>query len=96
MMILEYKENESFLFNGSETKKILEINKDDILKTLKYIYENDNIEIGNYDEKMIKNEAERIVYENLYKKFKDFNEKKLVLHSEINALFEEIETKYKL
>ena len=64
MKILKFEDNTSYLYVDGKYKKILEISKDDILKALEYIYENDDIEIEEYDKNKIVNEAEKIVYEN--------------------------------
>ena len=76
--------------------KILEITKDDILKVLEYIYNNDDVELEEYDKDRIVNEAEKIVYENLYSKLNSFKENKQTLKNEIDDLFKDLEEKYKI
>ena len=94
MKILKYENNVSYLNVDGKDKKILEISKEDILKSLEYIYENEDVEIEEYDKDKIVNEAERIIYENLYNKLKDFKENKQTLKFEIDSLFKELEDKY--
>lgn len=96
MKILKYENNVSYLYVDGKYKKILEISKEDILKSLEYIYENEEIELENYDKEKIVNEAEKIVYENLYNKLNKFNEDKLTLKNEIDGLFKDLEEKYKI
>ena len=96
MKILKYSNNLCYLNVEGKDKKILEISKEDILKTLDYIYNNDNIELEEYNKDKISNEAERIVYENLYNKLKTFKDNKLNLKKEIDSLFKELEEKYKI
>lgn len=96
MKLLKCDNNTCYLNVNGKDKKITEINKEDILDVLEYIYNNEDIEMEEYNEKKIKNEAERIIYENLYSKFKDFNENKQTLKGEIEGIFKELEDKYKI
>ena len=63
MKILKYEDNVSYLYVDGKYKKLLEISKEDILKSLEYIYENEDVELEKYDKEKIVNEAEKIVYE---------------------------------
>lgn len=45
MKVLKYENNICYLNVDGKDKKILEISKEDILKSLEYIYENDDIEL---------------------------------------------------
>ena len=67
-----------------------------ILKSLEYIYENEDIELEEYDKEKIVNEAEKIVYENLFNKLNKFKEDKPILKNEIDGLFKDLEEKYKI
>ena len=78
MKILKYENNVSYLNVDGKDKKILEISKEDILKSLEYIYENEDVEIEEYDKDKIVNEAERIIYENLYNKLNNFKDNKQI------------------
>ena len=79
----------------SEYAIISDVDKNDILNLLRYIYSSNNIE---FDENVdsIKNEAEKIIYKELLKKFKDFNDNKDSLHNEIDSIYSEVEKKYEL
>lgn len=96
MKILKYNNNSCYLNVDGKDKKILEISKEDILKSLDYIYNYEDVELEEYDKDKISNEAEKIVYENLYNKLKNFKENKLNLKKEIDSLFKELEEKYKI
>lgn len=96
MKILKYENNVSYLNVDGKDKKILEISKEDILKSLEYIYENEDVELEEYDKEKIVNEAEKIVYENLYNKLNNFKEDKPILKNEIDNLFKDLEEKYKI
>ena len=96
MKILKYENNVSYLNVDGKYKKLLEISKEDILKSLEYIYENEDVEIEEYDKDKIVNEAERIIYENLYNKLNNFKDNKQILKNEINNLFKDLEEKYKI
>lgn len=96
MKILKYENNVSYLNVDGKDKKILEISKEDILKALEYIYDNEDAELEEYDKEKIVNEAEKIVYENLYNKLNNFKEDKSILKNEIDNLFKDLEEKYKI
>lgn len=96
MKILKYEDNVSYLYVDGKYKKLLEISKEDILKSLEYIYENEDVELEEYDKEKIVNEAEKIVYENLYNKLNKFKEDKSILKNEIDNLFKDLEEKYKI
>ena len=96
MKLLKYENNTSYLYVDGKYKKLLEISKEDILKSLEYIYEKDDIELEEYDKEKIVNEAEKIVYENLYNKLNKFKEDKPILKNEIDNLFRNLEEKYKI
>ena len=96
MQILKYEDNVSYLYVDGKYKKLLEISKEDILKSLEYIYENEDVELEEYDKEKIVNEAEKIVYENLYNKLNKFKEDKSILKNEIDSLFKDLEEKYKI
>ena len=49
MEILKYENNTSYLYVDGKYKKLLEISKEDILKSLEYIYENEDVELEEYD-----------------------------------------------
>ena len=49
MKILKYESNASYLYVDGKYKKLLEISKEDILKSLEYIYENEDVELEEYD-----------------------------------------------
>lgn len=96
MKILKYEDNVSYLYVDGKYKKLLEISKEDILKSLEYIYENEDVELEKYYKEKIVNEAEKIVYENLYNKLNKFKEDKSILKNEIDSLFKDLEEKYKI
>ena len=96
MKLLKYENNTSYLYVDGKYKKLLEISKEDILKSLEYIYENEDVELEEYDKEKIVNEAEKIIYENLYNKLNNFKEDKPILKNEIDNLFKDLEEKYKI
>ena len=96
MKLLKYENNTSYLYVDGKYKKLLEISKEDILKSLEYIYENEDVQLEEYDKEKIVNEAEKIVYENLYNKLNNFKEDKPILKNEIDNLFKDLEEKYKI
>lgn len=94
MKILKINNKKCFFDIGNGEKTILDITKEDILKILEYLYENNDAEFDEYIEDDIGNEAEKVIYNNLYNKFIDFTDKKETLKNEINMMFNELEEKY--
>ena len=85
----------TFSIDGTSYKSICEINKQDLLKILDYIYKNDNYEIDMItSETVIYNEVEKIIYSSILLKIKDFIENVQHLKSEIEDEFKIAKEKY--
>lgn len=96
MKILRISEDKKCFYNiDGKEQPIMDISKDDILKILMYIYNDDKgVEFDGYTEVNILNEAEKVIYSQLYEKFVDFNKKKDTLKNEIDLLFKPVKEKY--
>lgn len=91
MIVLKINENHGLYVVDSEDKSILSINKEDIYKLLNVIYSNDDITMDPIDEThIILNEAEKVIYESIYKYFIDFSSKKNEIKNEIDNEFSEL------
>ena len=77
--------------------KVTQVTKENIFDVLKLIYNNDQIEFDELTEDSpINNEAQRIVYDNMYEYLTKFNEEKQKLKDEVRSEFEDVINKYKL
>lgn len=95
MNVLKIDSQKKSFFNTDGTDKIItNITKEDILKILELIFENDDITFDEYSDDKIANEAEKVIYKHLYTKFVDFQQNKLSLKNEIDSLFSELTEKY--
>lgn len=71
MKYLEIKNNQGYYYNDKKMVEIDKINKDDLLRLISHA-EGENFEMDKYDEDQLKNEAHRIIYQNIYEKFSEF------------------------
>ena len=90
MIVLKVIKNHGLYVLNEEEKSILNINKEDILKLLDVLYLSQDIIMDPLDDShIILNEAEKVIYENIYKYFEEFISKKADLKNEIENEFSE-------
>ena len=91
MIVLKVIKNHGLYVLNEEEKSILNINKEDILKLLDVLYLSQDIIMDPLDDShIILNEAENVIYENIYKYFEEFISKKADLKNEIENEFSEL------
>lgn len=91
MKILEISNNNGWYLLNDIKKSISDLNKEDIFCLLEIIYLNDEIEMDNIDEEhIILNEAEKIIYDNMYKYIVEFEQKKADISKEIEEEFKDV------
>ena len=97
MKYLIVKNGRAFLKDSEGTVKGIDcISKDDILFLLRQATNPDvNFEMDVLDNDNVKNEAEKIIYENIYTKFQDLLKNKDKFVDESMSLYKEAFTKYK-
>lgn len=84
------------LEDGEDWVEIDQIDKEDLLVLLdKFILEED-FELEEFDEKSIKNDVHKIIYEDIYNKFKNLNDNKDRFKDESNNRFKEAFNKYRI
>ena len=97
MKVLKIENNEGYLILNDNSIIVTQVTKENILDALKLIYNTEQIEFDKFgDNLLINNEAQRIVYENLYKHLRQFDEDKQKLKDEIRREFEDVINKYSL
>ncbi|MBR0039639.1 MAG: hypothetical protein IJP71_06525 [Lachnospiraceae bacterium] len=97
MKVLKIENNEGYLELNDNSIKVTQVTKENIFDVLKLIYNNDQIEFDELTEDSpINNEAQRIVYDNMYEYLTKFNEEKQKLKDEVRSEFEDVINKYKL
>lgn len=91
MKVLEIVDNHGwYILNGTK-KSILDLNKEDIFSILETIYSNDQIQKDVIDnEHKILNEAEKVIYNNIYQYILEFDQKKDNLKKEIDEEFSDV------
>lgn len=97
MKVLKIENNEGYLELNDNSIKVTQVTKENIFDVLKFIYNTDEIEFDKMsDDLPINNEAQKIVYNNLYMYLTKFNDDKQNLKDEIRSEFEDVINKYKL
>lgn len=67
-------------------KEIDQINRDDLLKLLQLASETD-FEIEEYEDELLQNPAHNIIYNNIYRKFKEFLDNKTRFNDSAKAMY---------
>ncbi|WP_157134294.1 hypothetical protein [Photobacterium profundum] len=96
MKILKVEPNgiPQFTTNGFDWKNIDGVNKEDISLMLDLCINHDVI-LEEYCATEIKNPAQKIIFTNIYNKFKDFIEDKASFKDQVDSLYKDALAKYK-
>ncbi|CAD5902354.1 conserved hypothetical protein [Carnobacterium maltaromaticum] len=70
------------------------ITKDSILTMLHYILNNDEIDMDQFEDEIVQNQAHNIIYNNLFSKFQEVISEKNNIIDRTNQLFQESIDKY--
>lgn len=93
-MMLKINNNQGlFQKTDGEYEQIDKITKEDLLRMMENILENDT-EMEEYDEEKLKNQAHQVVYKSIYNNFKSLNDRKKEFKDNIERLYQEQYTKY--
>ncbi|WP_335989178.1 hypothetical protein [Pseudoalteromonas sp. CH_XMU1449-3] len=84
-----------FTTNGNDWRNIDEINKNDISDMLNLCIKED-VSLENIDCSQIKNPAQKIIFTNIYNKFKEFIDDKVNFKDQIEGLYKEAMEKYRV
>ena len=84
-----------FTSNGTEWKNIEDIQKEDIASMLDFCID-DDVELQDYGDELIKNPVQKIIYDNIYNKFKAFIDEKDNFIDEVDGLYKDALEKYKI
>lgn len=94
MKILKIKSDKGYFSLDNENwVPIDEISKESLLSLLNLIIEND-VEIDEYNEELIRNPAHRIIYENIYKNFEPILNNKSTFEDDCDNLYKDAFMKY--
>ena len=95
MKYLRINENNGeFLKENFQYETIDKIDKDNLLFLINSAVEKDDFEIEIYDSEKIKNPAQQIIYENIYKKFDELLKNKNQLKDQVDNLYKDAFEKY--
>ncbi len=91
MKVLEIVDNHGWYILNGMKKSILDLNREDIFLILETIYSNDQMQNDVIDdEHKILNEAEKVIYNNIYQYILEFEQKKDDLKKEIDEEFSDV------
>lgn len=82
-----------YSFNGEDKFLLDQITKDALLKILDLIIEYD-VELDEYNDEILQHAAHKILYRNLYLKFKDLSDNRTRFKDESTALYRSAIEKY--
>ena len=96
MDLLKIIDKEAYFCTSDENVKLVsQITTDDIEQALEVLLESDDIGLGiDEDTSVIANPAQRIVFQQLQLSFKEVLDSRDTIHSEIDAVFAQAESKY--
>ncbi len=95
MRYLRINENNAeFLKENFQYETIDKIDKDNLLFLINSAVEKDDFEIDVYDSEKIKNPAQQIIYENIYKKFDELLKNRSQLKDQVDTLYKDAYEKY--
>lgn len=93
-MMLKIDNNQGWFQNiEGEYIEIDKITKEDLLRMMENILETD-IQMEEYDEEKLKNQAHQVVYKSIYNNFKSLKDRKEEFKDNIECLYKEQYTKY--
>ncbi|MBU3209861.1 hypothetical protein KPL28_09535 [Clostridium algidicarnis] len=84
------------LKDEEEWIEIDQIDKDDLLVLLDKFISEEDFKLEDFNEDLIKNDVHRIIYEDIYNKFKNLNSNKDRFNDESNNRFKEAFNKYRI
>jgi hypothetical protein len=92
MKYLRIESKKGEFWNGEEYKSISEIGKKDLLNLLDCV--DDDFKVDSFEEELILDPAQKIVYKNVVQKFEDFLENKGQFDTEVEGLYQSAISKY--
>ncbi len=96
MKEFEIKSSNVYYYSkDNECKPIDSINKEELLFLVNKLIDSEDFEMDVYDDKLIKNEAHKIIYRNIYNKFSELKKNKQSFKDQYNGLYEDALNKYK-
>ncbi len=84
------------LEDGENWVEIDQIDKEDLIVLLDKFISEEDFELEEFDEKSIKNDVHKIIYGDIYNKFKNLNDNKDRFKDESNNRFKEAFNKYRI
>lgn len=97
MKLLKIENKKCFYtLDGEHYNGISDISKEDVLKILYLIYEEENISLDKIEnQEDVANDVERLIYINLYSKLSSFAQNKLSIKTKLDDEVKDVVDKYK-
>src|SRR6185312_38014 len=96
MKLLRISENAGqFLAANGEYSPIDKISKDDLLRLVDHTLDKDDVELDEYDDRAIKNQAHQVIYKSIFRKLTDLRKRRQEFTDESARLFLDQYEKYR-
>lgn len=97
MKILKIENNNAYYWNNNDQKyqSIEQIDKDQILILCKIIMNRTDFSMDEFNKELIPNEAQQIIYKNIYQKLVDLESNKQSIWDQMSVDFDALFEKYK-
>jgi hypothetical protein len=83
-----------YTLDDKEWKEIDKIDKDDLMRLLDLAISNESFEIDDFNQEKLANQAQSIIYSNIYKKFSELLNNKTRFKDESESMYKEALDKY--
>lgn len=95
MKLLKAENNQGyFLDKDGDFDPVDKVTKEDLLRLAEFVLEEDEIEFDPYSEDVIKNEAHRILYRNVWEKLQGLRDRREEFLEQRDALYQQAFEKY--
>ena len=96
MKEFEIKNSNVYYWSKENKYKLIDtINKEELLFLINKLIDSEEFEMDAYNDELIKNEAHKIIYRNIFNKFSELKKNKQSFKDQYSGLYEEALSKYK-
>lgn len=94
MKSLKIEGNKGYFLRGTEWVDVVKITKEDLLSLVKSALDDENFEVDPYDEGMLPNPAQKIVYKHVSQQLQDIHDRREEYIEKQRSIYKEAYDKY--
>ena len=95
MKLLKTEDNQGFFRNKDDGfDPVDKLTKEDLLRLAELVLEEDDVEFDPYDEEVVKNEAHRILYKNVWEKLQGLRDRRVEFLEKRDTLYQKAYEEY--